>query len=76
MVHRTLYGTVWIKQMFSFISHQNFLTMLQKTILRDKAVVDVFKSMLSAVNPVKGIVGKYHDNIVRSIVNNALIHQM
>uniref|UniRef100_A0A3B5B7X9 WASH complex subunit 5 n=1 Tax=Stegastes partitus TaxID=144197 RepID=A0A3B5B7X9_9TELE len=35
---------------------QNFLTMLQKTILRDKAVVDVFKSMLGAVNPVQGIV--------------------
>uniref|UniRef100_A0A671X5B5 WASH complex subunit 5 n=1 Tax=Sparus aurata TaxID=8175 RepID=A0A671X5B5_SPAAU len=35
---------------------QNFLTMLQKTILRDKAVVDVFKAMLSAVNPVQGIV--------------------
>uniref|UniRef100_A0A6Q2WTQ8 WASH complex subunit 5 n=1 Tax=Esox lucius TaxID=8010 RepID=A0A6Q2WTQ8_ESOLU len=36
---------------------QNFLNVLQKTILRDKAVVDVFKAMLSAVNPVKGIVG-------------------
>uniref|UniRef100_A0A3B3T2B3 WASH complex subunit 5 n=1 Tax=Paramormyrops kingsleyae TaxID=1676925 RepID=A0A3B3T2B3_9TELE len=35
---------------------QNFLTMLQKTILRDRAVVDVFKGMLSVVNPVKGIV--------------------
>uniref|UniRef100_A0A8C4I5J9 WASH complex subunit 5 n=1 Tax=Dicentrarchus labrax TaxID=13489 RepID=A0A8C4I5J9_DICLA len=35
---------------------QNFLTMLQKTILRDKAVVDVFKAMLGAVNPVQGIV--------------------
>lgn len=33
--------------------------MLQKTILRDKAVVDVFKAMLSAVNPVQGIVGGY-----------------
>uniref|UniRef100_A0A4W5JY73 WASH complex subunit 5 n=1 Tax=Hucho hucho TaxID=62062 RepID=A0A4W5JY73_9TELE len=37
---------------------QNFLTVLQKTILRDKAMVDVFKAMLSAVNPVKGIVGR------------------
>uniref|UniRef100_A0A668ABG5 WASH complex subunit 5 n=1 Tax=Myripristis murdjan TaxID=586833 RepID=A0A668ABG5_9TELE len=36
---------------------QNFLTMLQKTILRDKAVVDVFKAMLTAANPVQGIVG-------------------
>uniref|UniRef100_A0A668A7F6 WASH complex subunit 5 n=1 Tax=Myripristis murdjan TaxID=586833 RepID=A0A668A7F6_9TELE len=35
---------------------QNFLTMLQKTILRDKAVVDVFKAMLTAANPVQGIV--------------------
>uniref|UniRef100_A0A8C9SLQ9 WASH complex subunit 5 n=1 Tax=Scleropages formosus TaxID=113540 RepID=A0A8C9SLQ9_SCLFO len=35
---------------------QNFLNMLQKTILRDKAVVDIFKVLLSAVNPVKGIV--------------------
>lgn len=33
--------------------------MFQKTILRDKAMVDVFKAMLSAVNPVKGIVGRY-----------------
>lgn len=33
--------------------------MLQKTILRDKAVVDVFKVMLGAVNPVQGIVGMY-----------------
>lgn len=33
--------------------------MLQKTILRDKAVVDVFKAMLGAVNPVQGIVGTY-----------------
>uniref|UniRef100_A0A4W6EII0 WASH complex subunit 5 n=1 Tax=Lates calcarifer TaxID=8187 RepID=A0A4W6EII0_LATCA len=35
---------------------QNFLTMLQKTILKDKAVVDVFKAMLGAVNPIQGIV--------------------
>uniref|UniRef100_A0AAZ3PJR4 WASH complex subunit 5 n=1 Tax=Oncorhynchus tshawytscha TaxID=74940 RepID=A0AAZ3PJR4_ONCTS len=35
---------------------QNFLSVFQKTILRDKAMVDVFKAMLSAVNPVKGIV--------------------
>uniref|UniRef100_A0A8C6KPK3 WASH complex subunit 5 n=1 Tax=Nothobranchius furzeri TaxID=105023 RepID=A0A8C6KPK3_NOTFU len=35
---------------------QNFLTMLQKTILRDKAAVDVFKAMVAAVNPVQGIV--------------------
>uniref|UniRef100_A0A673J3R2 WASH complex subunit 5 n=1 Tax=Sinocyclocheilus rhinocerous TaxID=307959 RepID=A0A673J3R2_9TELE len=35
---------------------QNFLTVLQKNILKDKAVVDVFKALLSAVNPVKGIV--------------------
>lgn len=39
-------------------SHQNFLTMLQRSILRDKAAVDVFKALLSAVNPVQGIVGK------------------
>uniref|UniRef100_A0A8C7KL43 WASH complex subunit 5 n=1 Tax=Oncorhynchus kisutch TaxID=8019 RepID=A0A8C7KL43_ONCKI len=38
---------------------QNFLSVFQKTILRDKAMVDVFKAMLSAVNPVKGIVGRY-----------------
>uniref|UniRef100_A0A8D3D872 WASH complex subunit 5 n=1 Tax=Scophthalmus maximus TaxID=52904 RepID=A0A8D3D872_SCOMX len=36
---------------------QNFLTMLQKTILKDRGVVDVFKAMLGAVNPVQGIVG-------------------
>uniref|UniRef100_A0A672SUU8 WASH complex subunit 5 n=1 Tax=Sinocyclocheilus grahami TaxID=75366 RepID=A0A672SUU8_SINGR len=35
---------------------QNFLTVLQKNILKDKAAVDVFKALLSAVNPVKGIV--------------------
>ncbi|KAG8010235.1 WASH complex subunit 5 [Nibea albiflora] len=35
---------------------QNFLTMIQRTILRDKAVVDVFKAMLCVVNPVQGIV--------------------
>lgn len=39
--------------------HQNFLTMLQKTILRDKAVLDVLKVLLGAVNPVQGIVGRY-----------------
>lgn len=39
-------------------SHQNFLTMLQRSILRDKAAVDVFKALLSTVNPVQGIVGK------------------
>lgn len=33
--------------------------MLQKTILRDKAVVDVLKAMLGAVKPVQGIVGRY-----------------
>lgn len=33
--------------------------MLQKTILKDKAVVDVFKVMLGAVNPVQGIVGRF-----------------
>lgn len=36
---------------------QNFLTVLQRSILKDKAVVDVFKALLTAVNPVKGIVG-------------------
>ncbi|XP_071251753.1 WASH complex subunit 5 isoform X2 [Salvelinus alpinus] len=35
---------------------QNFLLVFQKTILRDKAMVDVFKAMLGSVNPVKGIV--------------------
>lgn len=35
---------------------QNFLMMIQKTILKDRAVVDVFKAMLAAVNPVQGIV--------------------
>lgn len=39
--------------------NQNFLTMLQKNILRDRAVVDVFKAMLGAVNPIQGIVGEY-----------------
>lgn len=40
------------------LSHQNFLTMLQKTILKDKSVVEVFRTLLSAVNPVQGIVGR------------------
>uniref|UniRef100_A0A8C8DJX6 WASH complex subunit 5 n=1 Tax=Oryzias sinensis TaxID=183150 RepID=A0A8C8DJX6_9TELE len=35
---------------------QNFLTMLQKSILKDKALVEVFKTVLAAVNPVQGIV--------------------
>lgn len=39
--------------------HQNFLIMLQKTILRDKAAVDIFKVMLGAVNPIQGIVGRF-----------------
>ncbi|CAB1321350.1 unnamed protein product [Coregonus sp. 'balchen'] len=43
---------------------QNFLTVLQKTILRDKAMVDVFKAMLSAVNPVKGNASKVYTNAV------------
>lgn len=33
--------------------------MLQKTILKDRAVVEVFKAMLGAVNPVQGIVGRF-----------------
>uniref|UniRef100_A0A665TGR1 WASH complex subunit 5 n=1 Tax=Echeneis naucrates TaxID=173247 RepID=A0A665TGR1_ECHNA len=36
---------------------QNFLTMIQRTVLKDKAVVDVFKGVLGAVNPIQGIVG-------------------
>ncbi|KAG7268685.1 hypothetical protein CRUP_032626 [Coryphaenoides rupestris] len=35
---------------------QNFLTLLQRSILRDKVVVEVFKGMVMAVNPVQGIV--------------------
>uniref|UniRef100_A0A4W4E8D1 WASH complex subunit 5 n=1 Tax=Electrophorus electricus TaxID=8005 RepID=A0A4W4E8D1_ELEEL len=35
---------------------QMFLTVLQKSILKDKVMVDVFKTFLNAVNPVKGIV--------------------
>uniref|UniRef100_A0A8C4Z0V9 WASH complex subunit 5 n=1 Tax=Gadus morhua TaxID=8049 RepID=A0A8C4Z0V9_GADMO len=35
---------------------QNFLTVLQRSILRDKAVVEVFKGMMTAANPVQGIV--------------------
>ncbi|KAJ3597772.1 hypothetical protein NHX12_001289 [Muraenolepis orangiensis] len=35
---------------------QNFLTLLQRNILRDKAVLEVFKGMLTAVSPVQGIV--------------------
>lgn len=37
---------------------QNFLTVLQRSILKDKAIVDVFKALISAVNPVQGIVCK------------------
>lgn len=50
----TLYTPEYI---WPSVFYQNFLTMLQKTILRDKAVVDVFKAMLGAVNPIQGIVG-------------------
>lgn len=42
-----------------YFFHQNFLIMIQKTILRDKAAVDVFKVMLGAVNPIQGIVGRF-----------------
>uniref|UniRef100_A0A669D7V2 WASH complex subunit 5 n=1 Tax=Oreochromis niloticus TaxID=8128 RepID=A0A669D7V2_ORENI len=35
---------------------QNFLTILQKTILKDKAVVEVFRTLQGAVSPVQGIV--------------------
>lgn len=49
----------YILMVGSCFSHQNFLTMLQKTILKDRTVVDAFKSVLGAVNPVKGIVGKH-----------------
>ncbi|XP_076869010.1 WASH complex subunit 5 [Brachyhypopomus gauderio] len=35
---------------------QTFLTVLQKTILKDKVMLDVFRTLLNAVNPVKGIV--------------------
>lgn len=42
-----------------FSPHQNVLIMLQKTILKDKAAVDVFKVMLGAVNPIQGIVGGF-----------------
>lgn len=34
--------------------------MLQKTILKDKAAVDVFKVMLGAVHPIQGIVGRFY----------------
>lgn len=47
------------KYIFYNLCHQNFLMMLQKTILKDKAVVDVFRILLAAVNPVQGIVGRY-----------------
>ncbi|KAK9513426.1 hypothetical protein VZT92_026962 [Zoarces viviparus] len=36
---------------------QNFLIWIQRTILKDKATVDVFKAMLAAANPIQGIVG-------------------
>ncbi|XP_075937484.1 WASH complex subunit 5 isoform X3 [Anarhichas minor] len=36
---------------------QNFLIWIQRTILKDKAAVDVFKAMLGAANPIQGIVG-------------------
>lgn len=42
---------------FNVFPLQNFLTVLQRNILKDKAVVDIFKALLTAVNPVKGIVG-------------------
>uniref|UniRef100_A0A8B9L1E7 WASH complex subunit 5 n=1 Tax=Astyanax mexicanus TaxID=7994 RepID=A0A8B9L1E7_ASTMX len=44
---------------------QNFLTVLQKSILKDRSVVDIFKALLTAVNPVKGIVAsKVYANAV------------
>uniref|UniRef100_A0A8C2X1H7 WASH complex subunit 5 n=1 Tax=Cyclopterus lumpus TaxID=8103 RepID=A0A8C2X1H7_CYCLU len=36
---------------------QNFLVWIQRTVLKDKAALDVFKAMLGAVNPIQGIVG-------------------
>lgn len=49
-----------IYNLFSTLSlfPQNFLTVLQRSILKDKAVIDVFKALISAVNPVQGIVCK------------------
>uniref|UniRef100_A0A670JWH3 WASH complex subunit 5 n=1 Tax=Podarcis muralis TaxID=64176 RepID=A0A670JWH3_PODMU len=35
---------------------QNFLSMFQKTVLRDKGIHDALKSLTNAVNPLKGIV--------------------
>lgn len=41
--------------------------MLQRSILRDKAVVDVLRTLLAAVNPVQGIVGK--QSLIKKIHN-------
>ncbi|XP_054840736.1 WASH complex subunit 5 [Eublepharis macularius] len=35
---------------------QNFLSMFQKTVLRDKPVLDALKMLMNSVNPLKGIV--------------------
>nr|XP_020652214.1 WASH complex subunit 5-like [Pogona vitticeps] len=35
---------------------QNFLSMLQKTVLRDKGVHEALKSLMKSVSPLKGIV--------------------
>lgn len=49
---------VYIFNIWKSLFPQNFLTVLQRSILKDKAVVDVFKALISAVNPVQGIVCK------------------
>uniref|UniRef100_A0A671MCB3 WASH complex subunit 5 n=1 Tax=Sinocyclocheilus anshuiensis TaxID=1608454 RepID=A0A671MCB3_9TELE len=52
---------------------QNFLTVLQKNILKDKAVVDIFKALLSAVNPVKGIVANASKVYVNAVAKTQKI---
>uniref|UniRef100_A0A673MXU4 WASH complex subunit 5 n=1 Tax=Sinocyclocheilus rhinocerous TaxID=307959 RepID=A0A673MXU4_9TELE len=52
---------------------QNFLTVLQKNILKDKAVVDIFKALLSAVNPVKGIVANASKVYVNAVTKTQKI---
>lgn len=58
MTNNFNYFTIVLNQCI-FFDHQNFLVMVQKTILKDKAVVEVFRAMLGAVTPVQGIVGRH-----------------
>lgn len=47
--------------------------MLQKSILKDKALVEVFKTVLAAVNPVQGIVGKFLFSFMKMYIQSHVL---